>query len=218
MVHASNVQKKYTEDTIINLPDLHIKKGEQQLLLGLSGSGKTTILHILAGLLKPTDGKVMIERTDIYQLPEMERDRFRGRHIGIVFQQLHLLPALTVMENVLLAQYMANKNQDEQHIRKLLKDLDIVDKASSYPQELSHGQAQRASIARAVVNGPGLLLADEPTSNLDDLRSERVLELLEMQAQKHDAALIIATHDQRIKDKFPSSITLEQLKPTVTQE
>lgn len=218
MIHFRGVRHVYQSSNELTLPDLTLNKGDQALIIGMSGSGKTTMLHILAGLLRPTKGVVRFNESNLYEKTETERDRFRGLHIGVIFQQVHLIPALTVMENVLLARYMAGHSQDKDHILELLNDLDIADKAHSYPHELSYGESQRVGIARAVVNNPQLLLADEPTSNLDDHRSNHVLDLLEQQARVHESILVIATHDQRVKDRFPNYISLDefQLNPKNT--
>jgi putative ABC transport system ATP-binding protein len=135
-------------------------------------------------------------------------DRFRGRHIGIVLQRLHLMASLDVLDNVLLAQYLAGLPQDRARALEVLAGLDIAEKAGSRPHELSFGQAQRVAVARAVVNRPNLLLADEPTSNLDDARCQQALELLQAQARACNATLLIATHDQRVKSRMPNQFLL----------
>jgi len=183
-------------------------QGSQWLLLGPSGSGKTTLLHILAGILRPAAGRAMLAGQDLAALPASALDRFRGQHIGVVLQKLHLLPSLTVAQNVQLAQYLAGLPQDESRVREVLEGLDLGDKAAAFPHALSHGQAQRAAIARAVVNRPKLLLADEPTSNLDDERCTQALDLLLRQAEACAATLVIATHDQRVKARIPDQYRL----------
>lgn len=183
-------------------------QGEQWLLLGPSGSGKSTLLHTLAGILRPAAGSVRIAGQDLAALSAAELDRFRGRNIGIVLQRLHLLPSLTVAQNVQLAQYLAGLPQDAARVQEVLAGLDLADKADARPHALSHGQAQRAAIARAVVNRPRLLLADEPTSNLDDGRCAQALDLLLAQAAACDATLVIATHDQRVKSRIPNHYRL----------
>jgi putative ABC transport system ATP-binding protein len=177
-------------------------------VVGPSGSGKTTLLHILAGILRPTAGSVRVAGQDIGALPAAELDRFRGRHIGIVLQRLHLVTSLTVMNNLLLAQYLAGLPQDSARVIDVLRGLELGDKTGAYPHELSHGQAQRAAVARAVVNRPQLLLADEPTSNLDAPRCGQALDLLETQARAYGATLVIATHDQRIKSRVSNRYAL----------
>lgn len=212
MIHFRDIRHVYQSKNEIYFPDLTMKEGDYRLILGVSGSGKTTMLHILAGLLQPTVGEVLFNEINLYEKKETERDRFRGLNIGVIFQQVHLIPALTILENIMLARYMAGLSQDRNHILNLLSTLDIADKADSYPYQLSYGQSQRAGIARAVVNNPRLLLADEPTSNLDDRRSNQVLALLKEQAKAHNSTLIIATHDQRVKDQFPNYISLDEFQ------
>jgi putative ABC transport system ATP-binding protein len=183
-------------------------QGEHWLVLGPSGSGKTTLLHILAAILRPTGGSVALAGQELAGLKPSELDRFRGRQIGIVLQRLHLVPSLTVMNNLLLAQYLAGLAQDGARVREVLTSLDVVDKTGAYPHELSFGQAQRVAVARAVVNRPKLLLADEPTSNLDDARCAQAYALLESQARACGATLVIATHDQRIKSRMSNRYEL----------
>jgi putative ABC transport system ATP-binding protein len=190
------------------LPDLRIAAGEHCLLLGPSGCGKTTLLHLAAGLLKPGAGSVVVSDTDITAIRGTALDHFRGRHIGIVFQRLYLIPSLTVLQNLTAAQYCAGIDPDETRARSALCKLGLGNKAKAYPAELSQGQAQRASIARAIVNQPRLILADEPTSSLDDGNAMLVLDLLVQQARDCNAVLLIATHDARAKDAVDECIEL----------
>lgn len=202
---------QYDSKTKIPLPSLNLEQGEDLLISGQSGSGKSTLLHVLAGLLRPTQGSLTIQDTDLYSLKESKRDRFRGKYIGIVLQQIHLVDALTVQKNLELAQYMAGAKVDPSKIKQICSELEIDDKLDSYIDELSQGQRQRVAIARAVVNQPVLLLADEPTSSLDDERAETVIQLLKTQAKRCKATLIISTHDQRVKNHFSNVINLDQL-------
>lgn len=212
MVNLQNTAHHYDRDNIVGLPDITLNQGEQILVHGLSGSGKSTLLHILGGLLSPTTGTVVICDNEIYFLSESNLDKFRGQTIGMIFQQMHLVDTLTVFENIRLAQYMAGLQQNESRIREVLNQLDIAEKENSFTDELSQGQKQRVSIARAVVNNPKLILADEPTSSLDDKRSEQVIALLKEQAEIYNATLIISTHDSRIKPHFAKSIEIRQPK------
>lgn len=202
---------QYDSKTKVSLPSLNLEQGEDLLISGRSGSGKSTLLHVLAGLLRPTQGSLTIQDTDLYSLKESKRDRFRGKHIGIVLQQIHLVDALTVQKNLELAQYLAGETVDPSKIIQICSELEIDDKLDSYIDELSQGQRQRVAIARAVVNEPSLLLADEPTSSLDDERAETVIQLLKTQAERCKATLIISTHDQRVKNHFSNVINLDQL-------
>jgi putative ABC transport system ATP-binding protein len=202
MIELNTISHQYNNQFSLNFKDWKINKGEEWLLLGDSGSGKTTLLHILSGLLKPTIGTVLINDTSLYQLSSKELDRFRGCNIGIVFQRPHLIKSLTIQENLLLAQSFAQLPEDLSRVSDVLGSLDIQSRKHSYPQELSQGQLQRASIARALINKPTLLIADEPTSSLDDKNTEAVLTLLKEQSAMNGATLIVATHDKRIKDAF----------------
>jgi len=192
----------------IQFPDWEITDVEQWLLLGASGSGKSTLLNIISGLLQPTQGEILINGTDLYALQARGMDRFRGRHIGIVFQRPHLIRSLNVLDNLELAAVMAGLPIDQEHHHLLLNDLGIAELAKKYPDELSHGQLQRVSVARALVNKPDLLVADEPTSSLDDENAAHVIQMLINQAKDNGAALIIATHDQRVRDHFTKTYLL----------
>ena len=210
MFLIQNLKHAYNRMEVLNVPAWQVEQGSQWLVLGPSGSGKTTLLHILAGILKPTAGSVSVAGQDLTALKAADLDRFRGQCIGIVLQSLHLVPSLTVRNNLLLAQYLAGLPQDGTRVRQVLASLDIAAKANAHPHELSFGQAQRVAVARAVVNRPKLLLADEPTSNLDDARCAQAYGLLESQARACGATLVVATHDQRIKARMSNHYELEE--------
>lgn len=194
----------YAGQTVLRVAHWAAAQGDHWLLTGPSGSGKTTLLHILAGILRPASGQVEVAGQSLGGLGGAALDRFRGQSIGIVLQRLHLIPSLDVMSNLLLAQYLAGVAQDRARARAVLESLDMADKAQARPHELSFGQAQRVAVARAVINRPRLLLADEPTSNLDDARCMQTLDLLQSQALACGATLVIATHDQRIQSRVPN--------------
>lgn len=208
MISLKSLSHHYPGGHAITFKDWQISKGDQWLLLGESGSGKTTLLHILIGILKPEKGNVMISNTSIYSLSAKELDQFRGRNIGIIFQRPHLIKSLTIAENLAIAQTFAKLPADSKRIDEVLTSLGIADKKNAYPNELSHGQLQRVSIARAVINKPMLLIADEPTSSLDDKNATAVLELLMQQSQLNNATLVVATHDKRVKDAFTNTYEL----------
>ena len=208
MFDLRNLRHAYDGAEVLQVEAWQVEQGSQWLVVGPSGSGKTTLLHILAGILQPIAGSVSIAGQDLMALKPAELDRFRGQRIGIVLQRLHLVPSLTVMNNLLLAQYLAGLSQDGVRVREVLASLDAAEKAGAYPHELSFGQAQRVAVARAVVNRPKLLLADEPTSNLDDERCAQAFGLLESQARACDATLVVATHDHRLKDVIKDQIHL----------
>lgn len=208
MINIHSLSHQYAEGSPISFPNWTIKPNEQWLLLGASGSGKSTLLNILAGLLKPTSGSVYLGDTDLYQLSSSKLDNFRGKRIGIVFQRPHLIKSLTIAENLAIASSMIGNKVDKVHNMFLLETLSIADKASKYPDELSQGQLQRVSVARALVNKPDLLISDEPTSSLDDQNTSQVIEMLQEQARMNGATLIVATHDQRIKSNFSNAYQL----------
>ena len=208
MLTISSLKLGYGETTVLTLPSLHIAKGEQCLITGPSGSGKTTLFYAIAGLLNPTSGTITIHNTDITQLTESQRDRFRGKHIGIIFQTLHLVKSLTVEANLQLASYAAGIPHDIKRADAILNQLGIAHKKSALPNALSQGQAQRAAIARAVLHNPALILADDPTSSLDDESCESAITLIKQMAQQSGATLIISTHDNRVKPHFSRVIAL----------
>jgi ABC-type lipoprotein export system ATPase subunit len=209
MFAVENLKHAYDGTEVLNVAAWRAEQGAQWLVIGPSGSGKTTLLHILAGILRPSAGRVGVAGQDLTALRAQQLDRFRGQHIGIVLQRLHLIPSLRVMDNLLLAQYLAGLPQDRARVREVLSALDLGGKEAAYPHELSFGQAQRVAVARAVVNRPKLLLADEPTSNLDDARCLQALELLQAMARACEATLVIATHDQRIRARIPRHFDLK---------
>ena len=209
MLRTQDLQFQYTGNTPLHFPDIHCKKGEHWLVLGQSGSGKTTLLHLLGGLLPPTAGTIEVGGTDIARLSPSQLDQFRGKHIGIIFQQSHFLRALTVGENVKAAQQLAGLSVDMDRIRHFLDRLNIRDKINKRTDELSVGERQRVAIARALINQPDIILADEPTSALDDRNCDEVLQLLEEQAAAVEATLLVVTHDGRLKDKFSHQILMD---------
>jgi ABC-type lipoprotein export system ATPase subunit len=209
LIALSGLRHAYNGKCVLELSQCRIAQGETWLVLGPSGSGKTTLLHILAGILRPSAGSVAVAGVDLGALRGDELDRFRGRHIGIVLQRLHLVGSLTVLNNLLLAQYLAGLPQDGARACEVLSNLGLGEKMTSYPSELSHGQAQRVALARAVINRPQLLLADEPTSNLDDASCKEAFDLLSAQASACNATMVIATHDLRIRERVTNRLSLE---------
>ncbi|MGQ0511939.1 MAG: ABC transporter ATP-binding protein [Betaproteobacteria bacterium] len=208
MLGLTGLRQKYGAQTVLSLDRFEAAAGEHWLVLGASGSGKTTILNLAAGLLRATEGTVEVGGQDLSKLKGGALDRWRGRSVGIVPQKLHLVSSLTVAQNLFLAQYLAGLPGDQGRAASLLKDLSLEDKSQSRPHQLSHGQAQRVAVARAVMNRPRLLLADEPTSNLDDAACAAALDLLQSQARACGATLVVATHDQRAKARFEKVLQL----------
>ncbi len=202
MVKVSSLSHIFGKNTELSFKDWEVKTGQQWLLLGKSGSGKTTLIHILTGLLNPQKGKIYINDTDIYSLSPSKLDSFRGKNIGIVFQQAHLIKSLNVYQNLSIAQSFAGLKPNKQRITQVLNELQIGHKIKNYPHQLSQGQMQRVAIARAVINKPALLVADEPTASLDDENAQIVLELLLSLSKTNGSTLIVATHDARLKPAF----------------
>lgn len=208
MFRLRDVRHAYNGMPAVSVRDWWSEQGEHWLLMGPSGSGKSTLLHLLAGFFPPSHGEVVVAGHPLHKLKPHALDRFRGRHIGIVLQRLHLVSSLSAFDNVLLAQYLAGVKEDSQRVAEVLDELSIAAKARARPHELSFGEAQRLAVARAVVNRPSVLLADEPTSNLDDERAAQTVELLERAARACGATLLIATHDQRVKARMRKQYAL----------
>lgn len=184
--------------TFAAIPDLELGRGRSVALLGASGSGKSTALLALAGLRAPAAGEVLVQDEALWRLPAAARDRFRGRHIGLVFQSFHIIDAVSVLANLELAARCAGLRPDRARIDELLQLLAIDKLSERRADRLSHGQAQRVAIARALVNRPAVVLADEPTSALDDDNARSTLALLQQATRADGTALLIATHDRRV--------------------
>lgn len=209
VIRVENLEHVYDGRRVLQLPAWELAAGEPCLILGASGSGKTTLLHLLAGLLRPTRGRIFVAGQELGALTPDAMDRFRGARIGFVPQRFRLLGSLSVMDNVLLAQHLGGARSDPARVRQVLEGLGLGDRRNAHPHTLSHGQAQRVAVARALINRPPLLLADEPTSNLDDANAAQVLALLREQAAAVGATLVIATHDGRIRDAVPHRLELK---------
>lgn len=208
MIKTEKLTYQYGSQSAMTFPDFAYEQGDQVLVLGESGCGKTTLLHLLSGLLKPSGGSVVINNTNLSSLSGSVMDHFRGANIGIIFQTPHFIEALTVKENLQMAQTLAGHSKDEAAIKSLLEDLSIGHKLNSSVKNLSQGEKQRVTIARALVNQPKLILADEPTSALDDKNCFAVIQLLKDMAAKNNATLLIVTHDNRLNDSFNQKLQL----------
>ncbi len=208
MISVQNLTYTYPLLDSISFPDFKLEKGEKLLLLGQSGCGKTTLLHLLGGLLKIQKGNVLIDNQSLADMNSSQLDAFRGQNIGIIFQKPHFVKSLTVLENLKLTQSLSGDEVDVDFINSLLNKLNIGDKKNKYPQNLSQGEQQRVAIARALSTRPHIILADEPTSALDDNNTKEVIDLLEQQASEQKANLIIVTHDNRLKEHFKNRIEL----------
>lgn len=202
MIATNDVYFEYSNARQWHFPDIRVDAGGSMLITGLSGSGKTTFMHILAGMLKPQSGRVIIDTTDIYTLTDKQRDRFRAQNIGVVFQTSHFIRALNASENLSLAMRLAGKPVVNSRIDELLEKLQLTDRRKSAVYKMSVGEQQRLSIARALINQPRILLADEPTSALDDHRCKEVISLIKNLSHEEDSALVVISHDARIASHF----------------
>ena len=206
MIETKSLKFSYDGKFVFEFPNIKLKKGENLLILGSSGIGKSTLLHNLAGILTPQSGSIKIFGNDISKFSEIEIDKFRGENIGIIFQRPHFVNSLTVKENLRLAQFLGKNLEGD--IKETLRSLKILDKIDKKPNDLSQGEKQRVSIAIAIINSPKLILADEPTSSLDDSNCSNVINILKEQASKKNAQLIVITHDSRLKKHFKTSLKL----------
>lgn len=213
MFELTGVEHRYGSTCVLAVPSWRTGAGEAWLLAGPSGSGKSTLLHVLAGLTTPSAGRVVVAGQDLGALAAAARDRWRGQHVGLVPQRLHLIDAVSVADNLRLACTLAGRPVDEARVTALLEAVHVADLARRRPPELSQGQAQRVAIARAVINRPALVLADEPTANLDDLHAAAALELLRGQALEAGATLVVASHDARVRPLLPHTYVLPARVP-----
>ncbi len=208
MLSTQNLSFNYPNAEPFTFPDLSVLSGEVKLVLGESGAGKTTLLHLLAGLLTPARGTIQIGEQSFDALSGAAKDRFRGKNVGIVFQSAQFVRSISVLQNLYLARSLAGLDANETLCKELLSDLGISGRMNAKPNELSVGERQRASIARALSTEPKIVLADEPTSALDDTNCLIVADLLEQTVTNRAAALVIVTHDQRLKHRFQNTVTL----------
>jgi len=208
MLITNNLSHQYQGSQRFTFPDIICNQSDTLLILGKSGVGKTTLLHILAGILPPSEGEVIVGGVSLYDLKSSALDTFRGKHIGLIFQKPHFVQSISAEENLSLAQSLIGHKTDKVKIKSLLEQLNIDNRAKAKTKTMSQGEQQRLSIARALINQPKVLLADEPTSALDDESCDEVIALLKQQANAAHAALIIVTHDQRLKDVFSNKVNL----------
>ena len=202
-------------ETKINAVDnisFSVSKGEFVAIVGASGSGKSTLLHLIGGVDRPTSGKVFIDGVDIYAMNNDALAIFRRRQVGLIYQFYNLIPILNVVENITLPCKLDNKKVDEKHLNDLLKTLSLENRKNHLPNELSGGQQQRVSIGRAIINNPALVLADEPTGNLDSKASDEIISLLKKSNQKYNQTIIVITHNLEIANEANRIITIEDGK------
>ncbi len=210
---VENLSKVYGKgDTAVKALDgvsFEVERGEFVAIVGPSGSGKSTLLHILGGVDRPSGGRVLIEDTDIYRLDETNLAIFRRRQVGLIYQFYNLIPILNVEENITLPLLLDQKKVDRQFLQELLSILNLTDRINHLPNELSGGEQQRVSIGRALINQPALVLADEPTGNLDSKNSREIVELLKLSNKRYHQTLIVITPDHGIALQADRIITLE---------
>lgn len=216
ILRVEHLCKTYgSKETLVKaLDDINFKvnKGEFVAIVGASGSGKSTLLHILGGVDKPTSGKVFVDNKDIYKLNETNLAIFRRRQVGLIYQFYNLIPVLNVKENMTLPILLDNKKVNEEYLNELIHILNLKKRVNHLPNELSGGQQQRVSIGRALMNHPALLLADEPTGNLDSNSSKEIIELLKLSNKKYEQTIIMITHDQKLALNADRIITIDDGK------
>lgn len=204
--------KGNTAVTALDNVSFSVNKGEFVAIIGPSGSGKSTLLHIIGGVDKPSSGKVFVDNTDIYKLNESQLAIFRRRQIGLIYQFYNLIPVLNVKENITLPLLLDGRTTDEKHLDEIIGTLGLEGRLNHLPNQLSGGQQQRVSIGRALINNPSLVLADEPTGNLDSKNSEEIVNLLKLYNNMYKQTLILITHDERIALQANRIISIEDGK------
>ena len=205
MIQTQDLAYQYPQGPTLRFPDIHVPQGQVLLLSGPSGCGKSTWLALVAGLVAPSHGSVSVADQPLQSLHKMAADAWRAKTIGFLPQKLHLSAALTVQQNLTMAQWAAGQAEDLKAIRAALHALGVSDLANRYPAQLSGGQAQRVALARAVLLMPRVILADEPTASLDDESARDAVALLLQTASLHRATLVIATHDARVAGLIPAA-------------
>lgn len=216
ILKVENLSKIYgkgeNEVKAVDNVSFSIEKGEFVAIVGASGSGKSTLLHLLGGVDRPTSGKVFIDGQDIYTLNDENLAIFRRRQVGLIYQFYNLIPILNVEENITLPCNLDGKEVDKQRLEELLKTLKLENRRKHLPNELSGGQQQRVSIGRAIINSPAIMLADEPTGNLDSKASEEIISLLRLSNKKYNQTVVVITHDEKIALEADRIITIDDGK------
>mgnify|MGYP004655642721 CR=1 FL=1 len=214
VLNVKNLSKSYGKNNFcaLNNVTFNVKKGEFVAIVGKSGSGKSTLLHLLGGLDKPSSGTVLINNNDIFKMTNKKLTVFRRKFIGIVYQFYNLIPVLNIKENILLPALFDGREVDNAKVDGLLKNLGILNKKNSFPNDLSGGEQQRAGIGRALINRPKLLLADEPTGNLDSKNSKQIMKILKFYNKKYKQTIIMVTHDISLVKEADRVITMSDGK------
>ncbi len=216
VLKTENLKKYYGKDSILvralDGVDISIEKGEFLSIVGTSGSGKSTLLHMLGGLDRPTEGKVYVDGKDIFALKDEELTIFRRRKIGFIFQSFNLVPVLNVYENIVLPIELDGNRVDKAFVKEIMKTLGLKEKIYSLPSQLSGGQQQRVAVARALASKPAIILADEPTGNLDSATSQDVLSLMKITSQRYGQTMVMITHNESIAQLSDRIIRIEDGK------
>lgn len=216
MLKLLNVKKSYPEPDggrlpILDIPCFEVQAGEQMVLVGRSGCGKTTLLHTIAGITRPDEGQIVLDGLELTRLSEAGMDRVRAEKIGYVFQTFNLLPGFTALENVLLGMTFARGRKDPRRAWQLLERVGLAHRAAHKPAALSVGEQQRVAVARALANRPRLLLADEPTANIDPRNQQKIIDLIRQTCQEEGVALILVTHSLEVAGQFSRVDRLEEI-------
>ncbi len=221
MLQLKSVKKSFIDPSgeslpILDVPDFSVAAGEQVVLVGRSGCGKTTLLHTIAGISRPDSGTIEIDGTDITKLSEVRRDRFRAIKLGYVFQTFNLLPAFSALENVMLGMNFSGRSVDANWAKELLDRVGLGHRLNHVPAHLSVGEQQRVAVARALANRPKLILADEPTANVDTRNQQQVIDLIRNNCKQDNIALLIVTHTPEVAQQFERVVNLEKINLAVS--
>jgi len=212
ILQVNDLSKTYGKgDTIVTAlggVSFSVEKGEFVAIIGASGSGKSTLMHLLGGVDRPTAGNVVIDGNEIYKSNESELAIFRRRNIGIIYQFYNLIPTLTAEENIMLPRLLDNRKPDKSKLQNILETIGLTDRAKHLPSELSGGQQQRVSVGRALINDPAIILADEPTGNLDSKTSREIIDLLKLSNKRFNQTLLVITHDENVALQADRVITI----------
>ena len=216
MLEISKLKKSFRQPggervQILDVPEYEVADGEQAVLIGPSGGGKTTLLHIIAGITQPDSGKIKVNNVDIGQFSESGRDRLRAKSIGYVFQTFNLLPAFSALENVVLGMTFSGMRNTNRQAKKMLERVGLGHRLKNRPSEMSVGEQQRVAVARALVNRPRLLLADEPTANVDPSNQQQIVDLIRQSCEDDKIAMVLVTHSMEVANQFERVDELESI-------
>jgi len=216
-ITLKNIVKRFDKTPILEIDKAEFDSGSQTVIMGDSGLGKSTLLNLIAGVIKPEEGDVTLGDTCISNLKEHQRDIFRSKNVGYVFQNFNLLPELTVLENIRMATYFGKIEYSESHVNRLMEQVGMQNKANAYPNTLSAGQKQRVAIVRAIVNKPGIILADEPTGALDQKNKNSIINIVQELSKDVGCTLILVTHDNWVSEQFQNTLMLADLNKAVAK-